>query len=510
MQLSHAFSIFLLLLVGGNLQAQCPVPSFAMNTPDPATVNVSVAITDPELLTGADSVSIKVSPVDPQEDVTYDFVEAGTKNFGESIAVNPLRGGQAYYLTGYAYCGEERSAESDTLLFTTSGAEAPDNDRRVNATTLSPLLGSCEPIRGTTWGANPAEEPDNCVTPNVGDVWYRFKFDEAFNTITFRKTGGTSETMVVRVADRSLADTSCMFITYVSDYAGSLQFDDLPDSLWLQVYSEDADAYADFEICTTQEDYRIAEGDGCTQAPTVTLDGSGEAGEFVTVSTESGVVVGIENTEALGEVAVSFYDYAGPPREAQDNGAVYLNRNISIVPETQPEDSVRVRLYLSQEDLEAVLDTGVISEEGLLAVQKVSSSVCSATFPGGGETVAFRGAGMYGFGGYIDVMVTSFSEFFIYPADRPLVSSVVDNAAAALPWTVAPNPIVDQLTLVAPAELVDEPAQIRVFTLSGRELTSLTLPAGVKRTVPAADWPAGVYLVTVATQQQRVTLRVIK
>ena len=500
------------LLFSGVLSGQCPVPTIEIATDDPNTVHAYASIVDPGSLTGVDSVSLYVRPKDSQEESGWDFLETGFRPLTESIKLDPLRGNTEYEVRGESLCGTEKSDLSAALTFTTTVLETPAGDQRIQAPNLATAgFSECETVTGSTWGATPTVKGDSCVAEGVDDVWYRFKFTGDFTEVTFRKTGGNAERLRINVIERMRRDTACGYrTTYASFYDGSLLFDKMADSLWFQIVPEGEDTYADFEICATELDYRIAEGDGCTQAPTVNFDGTGKPREFINIETESGRVVGIENTQPLGDVAVSFYDYDGPPRESEDGGAVYLNRNISIVPEKQPEDTVLVRLYLSAQDLEAVLDTGVISEEGLLSVHKVPSTVCSASFPGGGEAVEFRGDGGYGLGGYIDVVVTSFSEFFIYPSDQAMVSSVTDNAVAALPWGASPNPLGDVLTLHAPADLANEAAEVSVYTVSGRAVTTAVLGAGLQRTLPTADWPAGVYFLTIATKDQITSLRVVK
>ena len=501
-----------ILLLTSSLYAQCPVPAFEIATDDPATVHAFASIVDPGSLTGVDSVTLYVRPKDSQEESGWDFLETGFRPLTASIKLDPLRGNTKYEVRGQSLCGTETSDLSEAISFTTTVQETPAGDRRIQAPTLATAgFNACETVTGSTWGATPTVEGDSCVTEGVDDVWYRFKFSGDFTEVTFRKTGGNAERLRINVIDRMRRDTACGYrTTYASFYDGTLLFDKMADSLWFQIVPEGEDTYADFEICATTLDYRIAEGDGCTQAPTVNFDGTGMPREFINIETESGRVVGIENTQPLGDVTVSFFDYDGPPRESEDGGAVYLNRNISIVPENQPEDTVLVRLYLSAQDLEAVLDTGVISDEGLLAVHKVPATVCSAAFPGGGEAVEFRGAGMFGLGGYIDVVVTSFSEFFIYPADQAMVSSVTDNAEAVLPWGASPNPLGDVLTLHAPPALANEAAEVSVYTVGGRAVRKVILPAGLQRTLSTAEWPAGIYLLTIATKDQISSLRLVK
>ncbi|MGB3801320.1 MAG: T9SS type A sorting domain-containing protein [Lewinella sp.] len=301
-----------------------------------------------------------------------------------------------------------------------------------------------------------------------------------------------------------------MNTAYYNEGGYSLPWSNLEDSVELRFYTNDPGTYAEFEICATEQDLRIAEGDGCTAADPVFFDGTGEPGEFIDIRTPTGIVASIENTQPLGEVTVSFFDYDGPEREDAGSGAVYLNRNISIVPENQPTDTLAVRLFLSEADLQSVLDTGVISDDNLLAITKVSSTVCSAAYPGAGEPVIFNYAREYGFGGFIQVEVNSFSEFFIHPANQPLSTGVRDNSNHSLPWTVAPNPITDLVTLTAPPELIDENVRAEVYSTDGRRLLSATLAAGTHRRLSSSAWPSGTYTIVLTSATSRTSLRVVK
>ncbi|WP_146088730.1 T9SS type A sorting domain-containing protein [Neolewinella xylanilytica] len=342
------------------------------------------------------------------------------------------------------------------------------------------------------------------------NVWYKFKFTGGFNSVTVRQTGGTGNGIVVQEIGGPVGANTCNEQLTSDNPEIELFFGVGEDSTWLRIFTPGKGTYAEFTICATELDRRIAEGEGYTEATPVVFDGSGAAGEFVDVSVASGIVASIENTQALGAVTVSFYDYDGPAREVDETGAVYLNRNITIVPENQPEDSVAVRLHLTEEDIRSVLDTGVISAANTLAITKMASSACSGTFPGGGEPVAFRGVGAYGAGGYLEIAVPSFSEFFIHPAGQALSTSVTDNRYTTAPWTVAPDPVGNRVVLTAPPELHGKTVWAEVFTADGRKVMNTTLAPGPLRPLDSSAWPSGTYTVVLTSAGTRTSVRIVK
>ncbi len=106
--------------------------------------------------------------------------------------------------------------------------------------------------------------------------------------------------------------------------------------------------------------------------------------------------------------------------------------------------------------------------------------------------------------------VTSFSEFFIHPADQALSTAVVDNRNPAAPWGVAPNPVGDLLVLTAPTNLVEENVQADVFAANGRKLTTRALPSGSQRYLDSSNWPSGAYTIVLTSAFSRTSIRVIR
>lgn len=333
--------------------------------------------------------------------------------------------------------------------------------------------------------------------------------------MNFRPVAGTVQDLVIEVYDLEGWKLDCI------DNAGDGEAETInvvglrqQEERYFRVYTKGEGDYADFEYCNFRLNSKpIALGGGCVEVPPVTFDGSGEADEFLEIGGDEGaIVVSIENTMALGMMNVSFYGNDGFLRSANDNKARYVNRNITIVPTTQPSDTIGVRLYLSNADLQQLISAGAITAAGELDVTKVPAAECSIMYPGGGEKVQFRGAGRFGTGYYVDIGVTGFSEFFLHPAAEQLVSgtSVVENGKAGSLWGVAPNPLSDRPTLTAPDKMEELAVKAEVFDFTGRRISQTPLAPVRQRYLETAHWPRGKYVLVLSGGGERVSIRLVK
>lgn len=257
----------------------------------------------------------------------------------------------------------------------------------------------------------------------------------------------------------------------------------------------------------------IANNPGCNDLPPLTFDGSGSVGEYVDVVDDRGsVVLGIENTQPLGEVQVSYYRHDGDVRRAEETGSRYAGRNFAVTPTVQPTGPVGVRLYLTFGELSELLGFGVDIDTALLSITKVAQAVCSATFPDvEGREVILRGAGRYGITGfYLDVEVQSFSEFFIHPAAEPLISPTSITMQLDTEWTFSPNPVTNRLVLQCPASLTEVTLTAEVFDINGRHIEAYRLPSGRQRYLDTQTWHRGLYTVIITGGGTRSTIRVVK
>jgi hypothetical protein len=151
----------------------------------------------------------------------------------------------------------------------------------------------------------------------------------------------------------------------------------------------------------------------CNTGTTVTIDNT-NSNLWVPITGPDGNIMAEINANGinLGTVTSSFYQNSGPIRVT--NGTYFLDRNMTITPEIQPSDSVKIRLYISKAELDALIadaGSGVFSISNLKILKNndpCSSSITEATME---ITPTFAEA--HGSNGYVlQGNIRSFSSFY--------------------------------------------------------------------------------------------------
>ncbi len=511
----RTLTLFCLTGFAFTLRAQCPPPDLTQVVKFQRAATVYVSQVD----TTVDSLQIFLGDqffLDLRD--AYDTVYTFTEDLGRgAFTLYDLEPNTRYRVIAQSFCGAEASASSGRGdLFTTDSIGPPVNNTPGRFRILAGAATRCVYFPATTRDATgPDVEGGACSGVDDDDVWFNLKQFYNSYRVNFRPIAGTDQDIVVEVYDGSLQFVACVDAGADGE-AESYDALDLKEDeeVFFRVFTKGSDGYADFEYCNFRlPDLEVATGTGCIDAPPVTFDGSGSAGDFVDILDANGaVVVSLENTQPLGEVNVSFYGHDGALRTTDSTQARYASRNISIVPTTQPAGPVGVRLYLSKDEVNQLISAGAITTVGELDVTKVPAAVCSASYPGDGEPVTFRGAGPYGAGYYVDIEVTSFSEFFVHPAAESLSgttgTSLVDARSAG--WQLAPVPVTDRLWLTVPAPLRESSVAVEVLDVSGRRVQQVQLPAGSRHTLNTLDWPRGVYVLRLRAGNSEFITRVVK
>ena len=118
------------------------------------------------------------------------------------------------------------------------------------------------------------------------------------------------------------------------------------------------------------------------------------------------------NGNNLGTVTSSFYKNSGTIRVA--NGTHYLDRNMTITPQIQPSSTVKIRLYLSKAELDALIADGgsSVTAIGNLKILKNNDPCSNAIIEATTEIVPTY-AEAHGANGYmLQGDITSFSSFY--------------------------------------------------------------------------------------------------
>jgi trimeric autotransporter adhesin len=151
----------------------------------------------------------------------------------------------------------------------------------------------------------------------------------------------------------------------------------------------------------------------CNTGTTVTIDNTNN-NLWVPITGPDGNIMAeiYANGNNLGTVTSSFYKNSGAIRVA--NTTHYLDRNMTITPQTQPSSTVKIRLYLSKAELDALIaDAGSgVFTIGNLQILK-NNDPCSSTITNATTAIIPTYAEAHGANGYmLQGDITSFSSFY--------------------------------------------------------------------------------------------------
>ena len=151
----------------------------------------------------------------------------------------------------------------------------------------------------------------------------------------------------------------------------------------------------------------------CNTGTTVTIDNTNN-NLWVPITGPDGNIMAeiYANGNNLGTVTSSFYKNAGSIRIA--NTTHYLDRNMTITPQTQPSSTVKIRLYLSKAELDALIADGAssVTAIGNLKILK-NNDPCSNALTEATTEIVPTYAEAHGANGYmLQGDITSFSSFY--------------------------------------------------------------------------------------------------
>jgi len=187
----------------------------------------------------------------------------------------------------------------------------------------------------------------------------------------------------------------------------------------------------------------------CEDANTITIDANNK-NLWVPVTDTSGNVIAEINANGniLGDVTTTVFVNAGPVRESSNAArSLYLDRNITITPQTQPSTAVSIRLYLNNAEFNA-LKTATnslgqpsgVSIPGNLAIFK-NNNTCGSAISGAATAIVTTNQAAFGTGGYaVQGNINSFSTFYIgsvsslLPVHLSSFKGSISNDIARLKW----------------------------------------------------------------------------
>ena len=147
------------------------------------------------------------------------------------------------------------------------------------------------------------------------------------------------------------------------------------------------------------------------------------------------------NGNNLGTVTSAFYKNSGAIR--QKNGTRYLDRNIRITPQNQPSTAVKIRLYISKAEFDALDNDG---NSGISAITDLkilkNSDTCRGSITAATTLITPTYQESHGANGYmIQANITGFSSFYFSSSDISLPldlitfsGSLKNNSSVILNW----------------------------------------------------------------------------
>ena len=155
----------------------------------------------------------------------------------------------------------------------------------------------------------------------------------------------------------------------------------------------------------------------CEVLPTITIDNTNNNIWVPIVDSKGDIAAEIKaNNNNLGIVNTSLFTKTGNCRE-DASFRLYLNRNITITPQTQPSSNVDVRLYIRKSELDTikVAMNSQSQPSGVASINEITvfknNDACLTV--GGNTALPLASTnGVYGVDYYLQVSTGSFSSFF--------------------------------------------------------------------------------------------------
>ncbi len=187
----------------------------------------------------------------------------------------------------------------------------------------------------------------------------------------------------------------------------------------------------------------------CENANTVTINSASSNNNlWVPITDTSGNIIAEINANGnnLGTVTTSLYTRTGTVRETKTSHTLYLDRNVTITPQTQPSTNVSVRLYLTSAEFNALktANNSLSQPSGVAAITNLgiwkNTDACSNKMGIIATNIVTTNQAAFGSGYVVQASISSFSSFYfantLATLSLNLVSFTgnVNNDIARLKW----------------------------------------------------------------------------
>lgn len=394
---------------------------------------------------------------------------ACSANFGSgsgTALVGGLAPGETYLLRFFSY-DVNNYIEFD---FCVVNADLPPNDECINANALLTGTGFCtSPVIGTLTNATPSAgfgAPACAPADTNADVWFRTTVPPTGNIII--QTSPVNNSAIEDLILEAYAGSCGSLALITCDDDGnpepapaenhariSLTGRTPGEQVYIRVLKKYALAYGEFAICAWDSTVLvpIAEGGNCVPSGGVTIDAA-HANNWMWVPVMDGsknIIAEINAQGAnLGVIAAHlFTNTTGTARNL--NGHAYLDRNLSIEPQTT--GAARIRIYIKNTEFQSLQQAdGTINGLEDLKINKTLMG-CSPTYIGPGLVIQQDTSGNYGADHFIEFPVATFSSFFIdggiaaLPLEFLSFKAEKENSRIKLEWTVVQDDEIEKFEI---------------------------------------------------------------
>jgi hypothetical protein len=372
-----------------------------------------------------------------------------------SVLLSGLSLGTTYYLRLFSL-STNNYIDFDFCL---TDASLPPNDECSNAIEIMTGEGFCTRAQTGTFRNATASagfsEPACAPAATIYDVWFKATIPTSGNLViqTSPVYNQAIEDLVMEAyigACNGLTRIACDDDGNPEPFPSSaharisLTGQTPGEQVFLRVIKKFPNAYDQFAICAWDSTVilPVAQGGNCPAAPEISINAdNGNTYMWVPVRNGANHIIAEINAGggSLNDINTSvFVNTSGTVRNV--NGHFYLDRNLSIVPESP--GGARIRLYIKNSEFQA-LQAADPTIQGLqdLKINKTSAA-CGPVFTGPGTTILQDSSGNYGADHFVEFSIPSFSSFFVDGGESALPLEFLSfraekkNNHIALGWVV--------------------------------------------------------------------------
>lgn len=360
-----------------------------------------------------------------------------------NMGMSGLTQGETYYVR--LFMDDFSGAVNFSVCLTDN--TPPANDEWANATMLIQEASVwCESALGGTFAAATSSQLtvdcDGQMAVANDDVWYQFVAATAAPTIEVAYLWGDYRIELFSADASTLLDCA----QGMDLMANGLT---IGDTYLVRVFSVADQALSPIEgaftICVyglpTTQISSLSNG-ACLDIDEVVV--STGSNRWLHLNHQGELVAAVFDSEPLGLLSTAYYQNMGNVRDAA-GGIEYLDRNFSISPAQQPNSVVRVRLYYTQSELDALLAANDGDENDLnsfadIVVSRFAGANCSDEATGNAVLHFPTNVGFVGSGFYVEILIDHFSAFFLHggsfalPIELTSFTGQQDLQAVRLNW----------------------------------------------------------------------------